>query len=57
MIWETLRRESMLDKRAASEASRFLTNYSSEKGIYMKINYFNSDHTHALVDLPTNLCI
>ena len=57
MIWETLRRERMLDKRAAAKASRYLTDYSAEKGIYMKINYFNSDHTHALVDLPTNLCI
>ena len=47
----------MLDKRAAAEASRFLTNYSAEKGIYMKINYFNADHTHTLIDLPTNLSI
>jgi hypothetical protein len=23
------------------------------EGIYMKINYFNADHTHALIDLPT----
>jgi REP element-mobilizing transposase RayT len=23
----------------------------------MKINYFNADHTHALVDLPTNRTI
>ena len=23
----------------------------------MKINYFNADHTHALIDLPTNTCI
>lgn len=23
----------------------------------MKINHFNSDHTHALIDLPTSLCI
>ena len=23
----------------------------------MKINYVNSDHVHALIDLPTNLCI
>jgi hypothetical protein len=38
MIWETLRRERMLDKRAAAKASRYLTNYSAEKGIYMKIN-------------------
>src|SRR6266571_5395780 len=57
LIWETLRREPMLDKRAAAKASENLSQYSHEKGIYMKINYFNADHTHALIDLPTNLTI
>ena len=57
LIWETLAREAMLDKRAAARASKFLTGYSSEKGIYMKINYFNAEHTHALIDLPTNKCV
>ena len=38
LIWETLRREPMLDKRAAALASINLTEYSLEKGIYMKIN-------------------
>ena len=57
LIWETLAREAMLDKRAAARASRFLTDYSAEKGIYMKINYFNAEHTHALIDLPTNKCV
>lgn len=57
LIWETLSREPMLDKAAAAKASCFLTDYSLEKGIYMKINYFNADHTHALIDLPTNICI
>ena len=47
----------MLDKRAAARASSFLSDYSKERGIYMKINYFNADHTHALIDLPTNICI
>src|SRR5437867_12579671 len=47
----------MLDRRAAAKASTNLTEYSCEKGIYMKINYFNADHTHALIDLPTNLTI
>lgn len=47
----------MLDKRAAARASVNLTEYSREKGVYMKINYFNTDHTHALIDLPTNLTI
>ena len=57
LIWETLRREPMLDKRAATLASTNLTNYSREKNIYMKINFFNADHTHALIDLPTDYSI
>ena len=57
LIWETLRREPMLDKRAAARASTSLSEYSIEKGIYMKINYFNAERTHALIDLPTKLTI
>jgi REP element-mobilizing transposase RayT len=57
LIWETLAREAMLHKQAAARASNFLTEYSAKKGIYMKINYFNADHTHALIDLPTNKCV
>ena len=57
LIWETLDREPMLDKRAAAKASGFLNDYSLQKGIYMKINYFNADHTHTLIDLPTSYCI
>lgn len=57
LIWETLRREPMLDKRSATQASRNLSNYSLENGIYMKINFFNADHTHALIDLPTSRTI
>ena len=37
--------------------SVYLTQYATEKGIYMKINYVNPDHVHALIDLPTHLCI
>jgi putative transposase len=47
----------MFDKLAAARASENLYAYSLQKGIYMKINYFNADHTHALIDLPTNLTI
>jgi hypothetical protein len=39
LIWETLRREAMLDKRAAAKASVNLMEYSIGKTIYMKINY------------------
>jgi len=57
VIWKTLRREPMLDKRASARASANLSEYSYEKDIYIKINYFNAEHTHALIDLPTNLTI
>jgi len=54
LLWKTLDREPMLDKRAAAKASTFLSEYWLEKGIYMKINYFNADHTHARPCLKSN---
>jgi putative transposase len=47
----------MLDKRAAAIASRHLSDYSRLNDIYMKINFFNADHTHALIDLPTSIAV
>lgn len=47
----------MLTKPAAVRVSDYLSRYSSEKGIYMKINHVNADHVHVLVDLPTSLAI
>jgi putative transposase len=51
-----LTRGNAYETRAA-KASQFLTDYAREKNIYMKINYFNPEHTHALIDLPTNRSI
>lgn len=45
----------MLNKKAAAHVSDHLTKYADAKAIYMKINFVNADHVHALVDLPTNL--
>ena len=47
----------MLTKTAAAKASRFLARYALEKGIYMKVNYFNADQVHTLIDLPTSKSI
>ena len=47
----------MLTKSAAVKASRFLNEYALKKDIYMKVNYFNADHVHALIDLPTSKSI
>src|SRR5258708_29627030 len=53
----TLERSPLFSKPAAAKVSACLSQYASEKGIYMKINYVNPDHAHALVDLPTGLAI
>ena len=47
----------MLTKPVASKLSAYLHDYAKEKDIYMKINFVNADHVHALIDLPTNLSI
>ena len=47
----------MLVKPAAIKASRFLAGYAVEKEIYMKINFFNPEHAHTLIDLPTGKSI
>ncbi len=57
LAWATLACEPMLSKSAAANASVWLTDYSKQKNIYLKINYFNPDHVHTLIDLPTNLCV
>jgi putative transposase len=57
LIWGTLNREKLLNKAAATRVSRYLAQHSQEEDVYMKINYVNADHVHALVDLPTSLSI
>jgi putative transposase len=57
LIWGTLNRERLLNKRAAAEISRYLDQYASEQGMYMKVNFVNPDHVHVLIDLPTGLSI
>ncbi len=56
-IWGTHGRERLLNKDAAARVSRYLREYAETKGIYMKINYVNADHVHALIELPTRLSI
>ena len=47
----------MLFGEVASRVSGFLSNYAESKGIYMKVNYVNPEHVHALIDLPTHYSI
>jgi putative transposase len=53
LIWGTLNREKLLHNEAAARVSQHLSKYAEINEIYMKINYVNADHVHALVDLPT----
>src|SRR6266513_3790516 len=57
LIWATANREKLLNKAAAARVSCWLSQYADEQGVYMKINYVNAGHVHALVDLPTSLSI
>jgi putative transposase len=57
LIWGTRDREKALHEEAAARVSRFLSEYAQTKEIYMKINYVNADHVHALIDLPTSVSI
>jgi REP element-mobilizing transposase RayT len=57
LIWGTLNREKLLNKTAAARVSRYVAEYAEEQGMYMKINYVNADHVHALIDLPTAFSI
>jgi REP element-mobilizing transposase RayT len=57
LIWGTLDRAKVLNKAPAKRVSRYLDDYAESKGVYVKINYVNADHVHALVDLPTPFSI
>jgi putative transposase len=58
LIWGTYNHEKVLLERGfRKQLSEYLFNYSTEKKIFMKTNYVNSDHVHALIDLPTNITV
>ena len=57
VVWATLERRPLLERTAAAKLSTYLSDYAAQNGIYMKINYVNRDHVHALIDLPTHLTI
>jgi REP element-mobilizing transposase RayT len=57
IIWETLNRDKLLFDEAAKTVSAFLFNYSKDKSIFIRKNYVNPEHVHALVELPTNMTI
>jgi len=57
LIWGTLNRERMFSPDAATRVSKFLAGCAKNSGIYMKTNFVNADHVHALIDLPTAMSI
>jgi len=57
LIWGTLSRERLLNKKAAAGLSEYLNKYAEEQDVYMKINFVNPDHVHALIELPTAFSI
>ena len=57
LVWATLERRHLITPSAAVKLSAYLTQYASEKGVYMRINFVNREHVHAVIDLPTHLCL
>jgi REP-associated tyrosine transposase len=57
LIRGTLNRDRLVSKNAAAALSRYLIEYADEQALYMKINFVNPDHVHALIDLPTSFSI
>jgi len=57
LVWATLERRPLLAKPAAAKLSAHLHDYAKAKRIYMKINFVNPEHVHALIDLPTSLSV
>ena len=57
LIWGRFSRERVLNKKVAADLSRYLVEYADEQGVYMKINFVNPDHVHALIELPTGFSI
>jgi len=58
LIWGTHNHEKILVEREfRKQISEYLFNYSVEKKIFMKTNCVNSDHVHALIDLPTSISV
>lgn len=57
LVWGTLNRERILNEEARRRVSAYLSEYAESKGLYMKVNWVNADHVHALIDLPTGQTI
>lgn len=58
LIWGTLNRERILSSNGIrKQLSSYLYEYSASKKIYMKKNFVNCEHVHALIELPTNYSI
>jgi REP element-mobilizing transposase RayT len=57
LIWETSEDQKILSRDVRKKISEFLYKYCKENNIYMRINYVNPQHAHALIDLPTNLSV
>ena len=57
LVWSTLNREPMLSPAPGVKAAGWLHKYSGSKGVYLRNCFFNADHVHALIDLPTSRSI
>lgn len=57
LIWATEGRARLLVPETAALVSAHLRENAEAKGVYMKLNYVNADHVHALIALPADMTI
>ncbi|MCL5271368.1 MAG: IS200/IS605 family transposase [bacterium] len=57
LVWATKRREPILTGDASARVAGYLREYAAGQGIFPDCNNVQSDHVHALIDLPTNRSI
>jgi len=58
LIWRTKHRQPFLNSvDVRIRVSHYLYTYAESKNIYMKKNYVNAEHVHALILLPTKYSI
>ena len=57
LVWATKNRSPLLIGEAGLRTAGYLRAHVKEHGIYLKICHVGPDHTHVLIDLPTNLSV
>lgn len=57
IIWGTLNREKLINKKIKQELELYIKNYCKQLSVHLIEVYVNPDHVHMLIDLPTTITV